>query len=295
VPIKIVNTNATFYLHLIKRERERENAHTQMRRMSVCLQIVSDLHLELRGGTIPKPPPVLVPKIALLGDISMSRLSSYRMFLEMMSQHYEDMFVIVGNHEYYNSHCMHISITDEITDVCMAYPNIHFLDNESVDINGIKYIGTTLWSHVSKEHEPVVTCGINDYMCIQCCVYDPEGTGRMRTPVTVGYTNILHEAAMHFIKQELEKESEMPTIILLHHTPSFKSIHPDFQGSPYNSAYVTNLEELMKLPVIAWFHSHTHHAMKYKVNNILMVSNPMGYLGEKNTGYDPNFVFEFNL
>jgi predicted phosphohydrolase len=217
------------------------------------LQILSDVHLELRK-TMPELPPVLASKMALLGDIG----SLYRDFLGLMSRLYDHVFLLAGNHEYYNRRRTHHAIAEEIEVVCAAFDNVYFLDNDTVEVEGVRYVGTTLWSHVPKADETIVTRGIKDYTRIQRAIYDPTGSGRTHAPVTVNYTNVLHEAAVHFLKTEMAADSGLPMVVLSHHAPSMRSVAGEFEGSPLNSAFATGLEGMLKAPpVVAWLHGHT--------------------------------------
>lgn len=145
-----------------------------------------------------------------------------------------------------------------------------------------------------------MTRGINDYTRIQMAIYDPTGSGRTHAPVTVNYTNVLHEAAVHFLKQEMATDSALPMVVLSHHAPSMRSVAGEFEGSPLNSAFATDLEGMMKAPpVVAWLHGHTHRAVRYTLHpreghEVLVASNPMGYPGEPNTGYDHDFVVDMS-
>jgi predicted phosphodiesterase len=265
----------------------------------VSIQVLSDIHLELRQAKAEPPlPPVLAPVLALVGDIGAPRLDSYRRLLESTSRAYEDVFVIAGNHEYYHSRTTHHAIAASLQNLCSAFDNVHFLDNESHTVDGVRFIGSTLWSYVPKGDERLVESSINDYKRVQRPTYDFK-SGTMRTShATVSYTNRLHEAAVHFIEGELARDSETPTVILTHHAPSFRSVHAEYEGSPLNSAYATDLERIAtRAPVIAWFHGHMHRAARYTLGErgVLVACNPMGYPGEANTGYDPAFVARLAL
>jgi len=50
---------------------------------------------------------------------------------------------ICGNHEFYGND---ISVTKEIA-AAAADTNIHFLDNGSIVIDGVRFIGSTLWAN----------------------------------------------------------------------------------------------------------------------------------------------------
>jgi len=69
-------------------------------------------------------------------------------FLETTSHKFEKIFIIAGNHEYYNNDI--IKTKEHISLICKNYKNISFLDNSSEYYKNYNFIGTTLWSHITK-------------------------------------------------------------------------------------------------------------------------------------------------
>ena len=76
--------------------------------MTFSMQYVSDIHLEMHDkyneGVI-TPSMFLKPSapyLALCGDIGIPELKAYDVFLGWCSNNYEKVFLIAGNHEYYN-------------------------------------------------------------------------------------------------------------------------------------------------------------------------------------------------
>jgi hypothetical protein len=74
--------------------------------MTIKFQYVSDIHLETYQNTskvlfktILKPS---APYLALCGDIGYPGAQLYKPFLEYCSKHFEHVFYIAGNHEFYN-------------------------------------------------------------------------------------------------------------------------------------------------------------------------------------------------
>lgn len=62
--------------------------------------IISDIHSELSKSI----PNLIFPtqNIALCGDIGNPFMDTYKKILDICSEHYQHVFVIAGNHEYYN-------------------------------------------------------------------------------------------------------------------------------------------------------------------------------------------------
>ena len=81
-------------------------------------------------------------------------------------------------------------------------------------------------------------------------------------------------------------------VVITHHAPSSKSIHPKYWNND-NYAYFSDLEEfiLRRKPAL-WVHGHTHHTFDYMIGGTRVVCNPVGYRGHEVTGYRKNLVIE---
>ncbi len=99
------------------------------------LHILSDLHTEFAGFS---PPDTNADVVILGGDIGVGLGG-----IEWAAAHFADMPVIYvpGNHEYYG-HA--IELDDDLVNESVA--NIHVLNNDTVVINGVRYLGSTLWT-----------------------------------------------------------------------------------------------------------------------------------------------------
>ncbi len=111
------------------------------------LQIVSDVHLEFHSE---KTIPVILQHgtdLALVGDIGKPFSDIYKKFIHTQSQQFQNVFVIMGNHEYYSSKHVTQSILQKARNVCSQFPNVKLLERESFDISpNTTIIGCTLWS-----------------------------------------------------------------------------------------------------------------------------------------------------
>src|SRR5688572_28243834 len=67
------------------------------------IQIVSDIHLEFRSKA---NMPIIkrhAENLALLGDIGKPFCTSYASFIGEQAETFDHIFVVMGNHEYYNA------------------------------------------------------------------------------------------------------------------------------------------------------------------------------------------------
>ena len=236
----------------------------------LTLQVVSDVHLELR---INKPVIKPVAKIlALCGDIGDPTSKSYTALIKDASMKFQLVIVIPGNHEYYN--CKPFTKINEIIQgICDRLKNVRLLLNSSVMIrhNGkyIRFFGSTLWTCTRN----CDVASMSDYSNI---IYDVVPR---RIHVTREIVSQWHETAVAALKNVMS--SDVPLVVLTHHLPSFRALPPTHS---YSAAYATDLEYLMKAPIFLWIHGHYHEALDYVINNVKVYSHPMRYTKEK-TGY----------
>jgi hypothetical protein len=237
------------------------------------IQYMSDLHIELLQRI-----PVVIPSaeyLALCGDIGNPYDMSYYRFLRQVSQKFKRVFVIAGNHEYYNNEVIDTNV--KIQCVCRCFDNVTFLNNNSYMLEHegkrIQILGTTLWSEVT----PTAFYMINDSRKIR---YEEAKLTR---------ENVLdmHYTAVRFIKDNLE--SNIPTLLLTHHALS-PVMNGQYLGNATQSGYSTNLESLFAAPLVGAISGHTHQSIKFTINGIPYVENAYGYTAEERSKFNPTQV-----
>lgn len=239
------------------------------------IQYISDLHLELFRPNeiiylIKNIYPIIgVDVFVLCGNIGNPFHQNYEDFMLKINNTFEKTFVIAGNHEYYNND---INVTNiYMKNIFLKYPNITFLQNTIEEYGGYKFIGTTLWSHISNPKYK-----INDTNFIKN--FDVEKY------------NLLHKTSCEFIMDELTESTrnEKPTIILSHHVPLFELTAQKYRTTilqPYNECFSANMTEVIKNNgniIKAWFYGHTRHKSSILMYDVAFHCNPVGYFGENN-------------
>lgn len=241
----------------------------------IRIQVASDLHIEYIK-TLERDhsdtafdrlvAPTDAPILALVGDIGWPVLGRFERFIQTMTERYEHVLLVPGNHEYYDLSNGRKEPLRAMADTALAlrqlddkHANLHVLDDDSVLIDGVRFLGSTLWSRIPDALAPMCAKQINDYRMIYCTARGER--------LTVEDTNAFHRASVLWLEDQLARaraEGE-PVVVLTHHAPSLRSIHKTHALSPVNCAFATNLEHLMVPPVMAWFHGHTHTACDYVV------------------------------
>lgn len=267
------------------------------------IQIASDLHLEFKGPTFDFNA-VEKDVLILAGDIHLgSKADTF--ILEHLKK--TDVIYILGNHELYGQVVPKLRwawkkpVPERINEEAklLDYPGrLHFLENDSVVIDGVRFLGCSLWTDLkNKDPEIMRMCGrgMNDYHTSYMRKSGDMGWSNGDTKMTPFDTYLWHKESVKFLTEELAKEFDGKTVVVTHHLPSFKSVHPQFAGSLLNYAFAcTDLDELIEEsgPSL-WIHGHTHTNCDYKIGNTWVLCNPRGYHGhEINPGFRDDFVVE---
>lgn len=249
------------------------------------LQPLSDLHLEFYKS---HPPTVEVvgDYVALCGDIGRPRMDSYRTLLNDISSQCKGVLVVLGNHEYWSANHIHSTTVDAARKVCSEFSNVYFLHNSSVTLEGIRFLGCPLWTHIPDDAYSFAKDSMNDYWCIRFF------NGQRTLPISPHMTSAWHKESVDFLERELSTSSE-PTVVLTHHLP--------VETTDKHPCYGTDLRERLLYPyphLKLWVHGHNHQFRDEMVGKsggggVRLVSNAFGYKGET-TGYDPHFVVSLN-
>lgn len=252
------------------------------------LWIISDLHLEFGQPFLPTPPngaDVLV----CAGDVlDKGLLPSLRWLADTIGRQTPTVFV-AGNHEFYGG-----AIREGIRDArefVARFSNIHFLENEAVDIGGVRFIGGTLWTDFRLPgREPTFAMadaakGMNDYKRIKFAKLPYQKF----KPI---HALRKHQETLIFITSELRGNEGRPTVMVTHHAPSIRSVPSWFREDALTACYASQLEGLiLDTQPTLWVHGHLHNRVDYMIGETRVVANPRGYPGE-NTGFDPAFALE---
>jgi predicted phosphodiesterase len=194
---------------------------------------------------------------------------------------------VPGNHEFYGGSLE--GTVAELRRLAAGTP-IHVLDNEALVLEGVRFLGSTLWSDfmlrgpgeakaaAMREAERL----IRDFERIEA--FTPERSAAL----------FARNAA--WLERMLREPHEGPTVVVTHHAPSPMSIHPRFAGSLLNGCFVSDAERLVDERRCAlWIHGHTHDSFDYRLNGARVLCNPRGYAKDgvnENRLFDPSLVVE---
>lgn len=250
--------------------------------------IASDLHLEF-GEPFNPIPPAGADIMVCAGDILTKGICpSIKWLAEKFAPLIPVVFVS-GNHEFYGG-----SMVENIPDareLAAQYPNFHFLENDKVDIDGVRFIGGSLWTDFRlRGRDPALAMahadhGMNDFRRIKFA----KLPYRKFKPI---HSYRKHQETRDFIASELRACRGGKAVVVTHHAPSAQSIAPEFRDDPLCPCYASDLDALIgETQPTLWVHGHVHNANDYLIERTRIISNPRGYPGER-TSFDPGFTVE---
>ena len=194
---------------------------------------------------------------------------------------------VAGNHEFYGKRRLnrHYEKMQEKADSL----GVHFLQNKTVVIGGVRFIGCTLWTDFDLfGDQPLAMIRahnrMNDYRQI---LWD------IGVPLTPHHILREFKTSFDFLQDELAKPFSGKTVVITHHAPCEQSCPPQYKGHGLNPCYASKLERFVEItkPNL-WVHGHCHDATNYTVGNTNVVLNPRGYVGHEQTGFDDQLIIE---
>lgn len=248
---------------------------------SMKIQIISDLHQEFGLTDLSFDHADVV---VLAGDVNLGTKG-----IEWIKTKIPDKPVIyvLGNHEYYKG--SYPKTLNKIKDAAQN-SNVFVLENSFVDIDGIRFHGTTLWTDFSLFGNPmhygfICQNGMNDYKQIR---RDPSYS-KMRS---VDIFKI-HQLSKVWLTESLESSEGLKNIVVTHHAPSIRSVPEQYKEDPLTSAYASDFEDfIIKQKPLYWIHGHIHTPCRYRIGETEIICNPHGYIDEKYNGYDKELIIE---
>lgn len=263
----------------------------------MLVKVISDIHLE----TMNRNSKYLLEKdknhnekdiiLILAGDItSCYDLKKATYFFEDVSERFKKILYVPGNHEYYNGNIDHIDdfLCDHFNE---NYNNIHYLQMDSMEIDGVMFSGATLWTDIDKGNPVTETISfkMSDYNMIYM--------GDDNKKLTVGKTKALNSEHLEFIENTLKEYFYMPNVVITHYSPSYMSVTNEWKGDGLNPFFHNELYEFIKDQqwLTLWCHGHIHSTVEYDIGRTRILANPRGYTWEyqlENEKYNPYRVLD---
>lgn len=247
--------------------------------------IISDLHINFSDMKAQDD----VDLVIISGDVGPNIVENAA-FLKKFKKVPKILYVL-GNHEFEKKDLYQFS-NSYIKFLSHEVPNLEILDNRTIEYQGIRFIGTTLWSDF-KLYEPRITTTVAMELANNQILDYKTIIGKYGK-LMPSETLELHNVAINFIETELKKLYFGKTVVISHFCPHPKSIDVKYEDEPLNGYFCSNLERLMNKSEF-WLHGHTHSSFNYFVGKTNVVCNPRGYsngLVNENKKFNPNLIID---
>jgi Icc-related predicted phosphoesterase len=277
------------------------------------IALASDIHLEF--GDINLKNEENAEVLILSGDICTAKVfkqggyprKTVVEFFSRVAFQFPHVVYVMGNHEHYN---FDIAKTEETLKCQLSiWPNVHLLEKETWEHQGITFVGGTLWTDMNKEDSLTmyhVNRSMNDFQCVT----NSNRKVSRKVPLYAkdAENNYIKDEKGYMIIESYKFKEENSTwstedavadhkkmldyinivtqdkaksyVAVTHHMPTQKSIAPWYANDTLmNGGFASDLSEfIMDRPQIKlWTCGHTHHSHRYYMGETLVVNNARGY------------------
>jgi len=236
----------------------------------MTIQYASDLHLEFsQNRDFVKANPIETKGDILLlaGDIvPFSVMHKHADFFSYVSDNFQQVYWVPGNHEYYNSDLADRcgTLNEKIRD------NVFLVNNIAITHEDIQFIFSTLWSKISPGYAWQIMQGMSDFHMIK---YKGK-------PFSVEQFNLLHDESILFIQKALAQKNAQKRIVVSHHIPTFYNYPQQYKGSALSEAFATELFDFIESNgPDYWIYGHHHsNVIDFTIGKTTMLTNQLGYV-----------------
>ena len=236
----------------------------------------SDLHLEF-GREFYLPKDIDADVMILAGDIITFR--NFESLGWMLKEWKKPVLFVAGNHEYYTQQPMDAGDAAFKAWLADCYPNVTFLQDEAITIDGVHFFGGTMWTDFSgADYKAMANAerSMNDYRRIML------PSGQFLKPIdTLSYHTSFVTNLEHWFAEDLLGKR----VVISHHAPA---VNPNTQYG--NSPIMPAFNSLDMMPIIEkyqpslWVYGHTHECDNQMVGQTRIISNQRGY--PKSEGFE---------
>lgn len=248
------------------------------------LWIVSDLHCDAGLWS-----PAVIPAhdvLVIAGDVANGRERSIANLYRLAQFTAAPIVMVPGNHDVHGG-----GLRDFRGGERLRADGIHVLEpGAPTAIDGVRFVGATLWTDWQLgEREFAAQSWAARHMPEYSHVTRSDGD--LIWPIDVCQVHQYHRSS---IERDLAMPYDGPTVVVTHHAPSPRSLHPPIEAA--DAAFASDLEDvILRFQPQLWVHGHIHLAADYRIEGTRVICNPRGYRTAdwyERTRFDETLVVE---
>ena len=292
--------------------------------MTIRIQLLSDLHLEVHPHFVPTPAPG-ADLLVLAGDVG-----SYQAGTLLKEDDFglgrfspnngwpTPVLYVPGNHEYDG---LDFDATHaRLRQTCVRL-GITWLERETVTLRqltgtappNVRFVGTTLWTDFDALGPTGVLSATSSASTTSANALAQQLKARDKAFRAANYylkkalttrdgTLMLAEqmreqalVCQTWLRAELNEPFDGATVAITHVAPSLKSADPRYGMTPGTAGFCNALDDLLPLAQL-WLHGHLHAPSDYRAGGCRVVANPLGYARKnEQAGFRAGFVIDLPL
>ncbi len=236
----------------------------------MLVQYTSDLHVEFPANKEflqQHPLPPMGDVLVLAGDIvPFALLNKYQDFFSLLSDQFETVYWLPGNHEYY-----HFDIAEKsgvLNEKIRS--NVFLVNNTSVIHGNTRLLFSTLWSKISPGNQWQIERSLNDFHLIK----------HKGFRLSAEHYNQLHEDSLMFLNHAVENSKQEQLLVFTHHCPTFLNYPAQYKGDVLNEAFAVELFDWIEYSKINfWVYGHHHsNTPEFSIGKTKLITNQLGYV-----------------
>ncbi len=268
------------------------------------IQLLSDLHLESHPGYQPRPAEG-ADLLVLAGDVGSyqagSRLADDDFGLGRFSPLRGwpvPVLYVPGNHEYDG---LDFDATHARLRTLCAQLGITWLERESVVLDGVRFVGTTLWADFDAlaVHPDAPLPALADVLKARQKAFRAANFYLRKAAATRHGEPMLAEGwrdlallCQAWLRDALAEPHAGPTVVVTHFAPSLLSADRRYGLVPGTAGFCNSLDDLLGHAQL-WLHGHLHCQQDYVARGCRVLANTLGYASKKEQdGFRDQFMVE---
>lgn len=270
------------------------------------IQLLSDLHLEAHPHWQAQSAPG-ADLLVLAGDVGSYQQGSQLTDADFGLARFSaaagwptPVLFVPGNHEYdgMDFDAAHARLQD-----CCARLGLHWLERNTLEWRGVRFVGTTLWTDFDalSPADPTSPQALAAQLkardkAFRAANYYLRKTGTTRAGQPWLAEGVREQAlqCQQWLRDTLAQPHDGPTVVVTHFAPSLQSADPRYGLVPGTAGFCNTLDDLLPSAQL-WLHGHLHAPSNYVHQGCRVLANPLGYARKnEQAAFQPQMVIEIS-